>query len=134
MDTLDGAWRLVDSRAWNVEADRLAPIPYGRDPIGHLVLASGRMLLAVWYLDVHPTRHDEVALHSLGGRYLFDGAILDCQIEVASDAKLIGERRLRDVVMLGDDDMLWRPPARLYASQLERRELVWQRVWRNERE
>lgn len=130
MDALEGAWRLVDSRAWNVDVDRLAPMPYGTDPIGQLVFSRGRMLVALWHGEVDAGQQREPGLSSHGGRYTFDGSTLECGVVVASDADLIGTRQVRDVVMLGEDEMLWRPPARVYGTQLQRRELVWQRVWR----
>jgi hypothetical protein len=129
MDSLDGVWRLVDSRAWNESSDRLAPLPYGTDPIGQLVFSRGRMLISLWSWDADPGPQRPSVLSSYGGRYTFDGSTLECDVAVASDPRLISGSQVRAVVMLAGDEMLLRPPARCQGTQLERRELVWQRVW-----
>lgn len=130
MNVLEGIWRLVDSRAWNESAGRLAPVPYGTDPIGQLVLSRHRLLMSIWDAQLDGRQQREPLLSALGGQYVFDGLTLECEVAVASDPDLIGARRSRDVVLLGDDEMLWKPPTRVYGGKLERRELVWQRVWR----
>jgi hypothetical protein len=87
------------------------------------------MLLSVWHGHVDPLVPTGAVLHSFGGPYTFDGSRLECDVVVATDPRLIGIRHGREVVLLGDDEMLWQPPARIYGTQVERRELVWQRVW-----
>jgi hypothetical protein len=128
MDALEGIWRLVDSRAWNESTERLST-PYGAHPMGHIVFSRGRMLVALCKGDPNVGPDGDRSFSSHGGRYSFDGLILECEVDVASDRRRIGTRRVRDVVMMTENEMLWRPPSRLYGTKLERRELVWERVW-----
>jgi hypothetical protein len=131
MNPLEGLWRLVDSRSWHVGDDRLGPMPYGSNPIGQLSFSRDRMLLSVWHVAVDSALRTGAGLHSFGGPCTFDGSRLECDVVVATDPRLVGIRHGRAVVLLGDDEMLWQPPARIYGTQIERRELVWQRVWRD---
>lgn len=43
---LTGLWRLVESRGWD-EHGVLLRAPYGRQPMGHIQFAHGRMLAAL---------------------------------------------------------------------------------------
>jgi hypothetical protein len=128
MDPLIGIWRLIDSRAWDVQGNSL-PAPYGAHPLGQITFGNGRMLAALCNgdSDAGPKR----AYSSYGGPYSFDGTTLTVTVDVASDAKRIGGQQTREVVMTGDR-MLLRPPQRLYGDELQRRELVWERVWHPE--
>lgn len=48
IDPLEGIWRLVDSRAWVGQSDRLRPnAPYGWYPMGYIAFSEGHMLAAV---------------------------------------------------------------------------------------
>ncbi len=42
MDLLDGIWRLVDSRAWDEDANPLSA-PFGQNPMGQIMFSNGRM-------------------------------------------------------------------------------------------
>ncbi|WP_353621343.1 lipocalin-like domain-containing protein [Variovorax saccharolyticus] len=130
MEALDGIWRLVDSRAWNGITERLS-MPYGSHPVGQIAFSRGRMLVALCNGD-NDLGPDARSFNSYGGPYTFDGETLDCAVDVASDPQRVGSRQVRGVVMLSEDKLLLRPPAGLYGRKLERRELIWERVWRPE--
>jgi len=131
MDAIEGVWSLIDSRAWNESTNRLS-VPYASDPIGQLVFSRGRMLMSIWHGDGALGTHREPGFICYGGRYSFDGSSLECEVAVASDPCWIGGQQVRSIVMLGDVEMLWRLPARVYGTQLTRRELIWGRVCRAE--
>jgi len=131
MDALEGIWRIVDSRAWDERTDRLRPsAPYGWYPMGSIMFAQGRMLVALCNSDADVGPDEDRGFSSYGGRYSFDGSTLECAVDIASDCGRIGSRQVRSVLVLDERQILVRPPPRLYGSQLERRELVWERVWR----
>ena len=70
------------------------------------------------------------ATHSSdGGPCTFDGSTLDITVDIASDPRRIGTRRVRSVTMLSEQTMILRPPVGLHAGSLETRELIWGRVW-----
>ncbi len=126
MHKLDGMWRLVDSRAWN-EAGRLSA-PYGAHPMGQIMFMNGRMLAVLCKGDADAGASGYRSYSSYGGPYSFDGKTLETRVDVASDPQRIGGSQIREVLMVGEQ-MLLRPPQRMYAGSLERRELVWERVW-----
>jgi hypothetical protein len=128
MDTLDGIWRLVDSRAWSETTERLST-PYGACPMGTIVFAHGRMLAALCNGDRDDPPVGRRAYSSYGGPYTFDGTTLTTTVDMASDAERIGSSQVRTVVVVSDHEILLRPPTRLYDGAVERRELVWERVW-----
>ena len=128
MDLLIGIWRLVDSRAWDEQGASLAA-PYGAHPLGQIAFANGRMLAALCNGDSDIGAGGNRAFSSYGGPYEFDGATLTVQVDIASDPRRIGGRQTRGVVLAGDRIVL-SPPTRLYDGTMQRRELVWQRVWR----
>ncbi len=125
MDPLDGIWRLIESRAWD-EQNRLSA-PYGRHPIGQISFANGRTLAALCNGDHDVGAKGARSDSSYGGPYTFDGSTLETQVDIASDPARIGSRQIRGVVITGEQ-MLLRPPRRLYAGKLERRALVWERA------
>jgi len=126
MDALEGVWRLVESQAWDAQGKPL-PAPYGAHPMGQLTFRNGRMLAALCNGD---TAVDGRAYSSYGGAYTFDGEQLETVVDVASDPARIGSRQVRGVVFQGERQMLLRPPTRSYGSSTQRRELLWERVWR----
>jgi hypothetical protein len=93
------------------------------------MFSQGRMLTALCNGDAAVGTHGDNGFSSYGGRYSFDGAKLECVVDMASDPKRVGLHQVREVVMLGEDELLLRPPPRLYGTKLEKRELVWKRVW-----
>ena len=127
MDALDGIWRLVDSRASIEEIKRLLSAPYGVHPMGTIMILNGRMLSAVCNGDEEAWRGGGTS--SYGGPCTFDGSTLDITVDIASDPRRIGTRRVRSVTMLSEQTMILRPPVGLYAGSLETRELIWERVW-----
>jgi hypothetical protein len=127
MDALDGIWRLVESRAWDEQGNALSA-PYGAVPMGQLSFTNGRMLAALCNGDAE-TGAGQRTYSSYGGSYTFDGSTLETLVDVASDASRIGSRQRREVIPMGEQ-MLLRPPTRGYGGQVERRELLWERVWR----
>jgi hypothetical protein len=127
MDALDGIWRLVESRAWDEQGNALSS-PYGAVPMGQLSFTNGRMLAALCNGDAEAGTGQR-PYSSYGGRYTFDGSTLVTLVDVASDASRIGSSQRREVVAMGER-MLLRPPTRGYVGQVERRELLWERVWR----
>ncbi|WP_353506229.1 lipocalin-like domain-containing protein [Variovorax brevis] len=128
MEVLDGVWRLVDGRAWDEGNERLSA-PYGANPIGMITFANGRMLAALCNGDSQLRSGCSRNYSSYGGTYTFDGRTLNTLVDIASDPSRVGGVQTRGVVMLGVQ-MLLRPPIRLYGDVVQRRELVWERVWR----
>jgi hypothetical protein len=128
-DAVEGLWRLVESRAWDEHGHPVAA-PYGEHPIGHIAFANGRMLAALCNGDDEVGPGQGRGYSSYGGPYRFDGTTLEVAVDMASDPARIGGRQVRGVVMQGGDRMLLLPPPRLYGGSKQRRELVWQCVWR----
>lgn len=128
MDSIEGIWRLVESRAWDEHGNPLSA-PYGAHPIGQIAFSQWRMLAALCNGDADVGSAAPRQYSSYGGRYTFDGATLETVVDIASDPARIGSRQTRGVVMKGEQ-MLLRPPVREYGKALQRRELVWERVWR----
>lgn len=126
MDQLEGVWRLIDSRAIHERTGRLSA-PYGANPQGIMEFCNGRMLVALCSGDAHVCSDQGREFISYGGRYRFDGNTLSMDVDVASDPARIGSHRVRNIVMIGDQ-LILRPPPRLYGAALQRRELVWERV------
>lgn len=129
MDALEGIWRLVDSRAWDDGSERLSA-PYGAHPMGTIEFAQGRMLAVLCNGDLDVGSSGDRGFSSYGGPYTFDGTTLETTVDVASDLSRIGSRQVRTVVIMGEEQVLLRPPARLYGDKAQKRELIWQRVWR----
>jgi len=129
MDPLDGIWRLVDSRAWD-EDTKSWTAPYGAHPMGQIAFANGRMLAVLCNGDAAADITGQRNYSSYGGPYTFDGATLETLVDVASDTSRIGSTQVRGVTMMGEKQMLLRPPPRLYGGTVQRRELVWELVWR----
>ena len=125
-DQLEGLWRLAGSSAWD-EADNKLPTPYGALPMGTMTFAGGRMLAALCNGDAGIT---DRGFSSYGGPYTFDGKTLVTTVDIALDASRLGGQQIRGVVMQGADRMLMSPPPRLYGGKRERREIIWERVWR----
>jgi hypothetical protein len=126
MEQIEGVWRLIDSRAINEKTSRLSA-PYGANPQGIMEFCNGRMLVALCNGDTHIHPDKDREFSSYGGRYRFDGNTLSVDVDVASDIARIGSHRVRNIVMIGDQ-MILRPPPRLYGTALQRRELVWERA------
>ena len=129
MDPLVGIWRLVDSRAWDEQGNRL-PMPYGAHPIGQIAFSNGRTLAAVCNGDGDVGAGNKRAFSSYGGPYDFDGTTLTTHVDIASDPTRIGGKQTRGVIMIGEDRMVLHPPTRPYGGVVQRRELVWERIWR----
>jgi hypothetical protein len=127
MDRLEGIWRLIDSRAWDEHTERWVA-PYGARLIGLITFSHGRMLTALCNGELDLGPHRDRNYSSYGGPYTFDGSTLETLVDVASDASRIGSRKVLSVVMVGEE-MLLRPPARVYGNAVQLRELVWERVW-----
>lgn len=128
MDPLEGIWRLVDSRGWD-ESAQAWTAPYGAHPMGQIAFARGRMLAVLCNGDADAEICGTRNYSSYGGPYTFDGATLDTLVDVASDATRIGSHQRRAVVMMDGRQMLLRPPARRYGGTVQRRELIWERIW-----
>ena len=127
-DQFAGIWRLVECRAWDEHGNSLLG-PYGAHPFGQIMFGNGRMLSALCNGDTEAGQHHDRGFTSYGGPYSFDGSTLTTIVDVASDPQRIGSRQTRDVVITGEV-MLLRPHLRPYNGVLQRRELVWERVWR----
>lgn len=129
MDAFEGLWRLVQSRAWDERGNELAP-PYGRVPFGEMLFLGGRMLAAVCKDDPELMPGDSRGFSSYGGRYTFDGKTLVTHVDMSSDPQRIGGDQRRSMDVLDEQTILMHPPQRAYEGSIERRELLWQRVWR----
>jgi len=128
MDALEGLWRLVESHAWDESGNELAP-PYGRQPFGQIMFRSGRMLAALCNGDAELAAGQSRGFSSYGGPYRFDGQTLVTRVDMASDPQRIGGEQRRGVVIVDEQTILLRPPQREYGESVQRRELLWQRVW-----
>ena len=129
MGQLEGIWRLVDSRAWDEETQAWTT-PYGANPIGQIAFTRGRMLAVLCNGDNDPQPDGRREYSSYGGPYTFDGTTLETLVDVASDPGRIGSRQVRAVETMGAERMLLRPPVRAYGGAIQRRELIWERIWR----
>ena len=130
MDALEGLWRLVSSRAWDEQGSELPP-PYGSLPFGEMMFSGGRMLAALCNGDAQLPAGQGRGFSSYGGFYSFDGQTLITRVDMSSDAQRIGSEQRRGVVLLDENTAVLHPPARRYGSgTVQRRELLWQRVWR----
>lgn len=125
MVELQGLWRLEEAQAWDVDGRPLPP-PYGANPIGQIAFSGDRMLASLCNGDAVVTRRRDFMCY--GGVFTFDGGVLDCLVDIASDAHRIGQHEVRQVREVGKQIVL-RPPARMYGDRLEQRELLWSRVW-----
>ena len=128
MDPLTGIWRLIDSRAWDERGNRLSA-PYGEHPQGQIAFSNGRMLAALCNGDSDAGTNGSRAYSSYGGNYSFDGTTLTVVVDIASDQTRIGGKQTRGAVIT-DGKLVLHPPTRLYDGVMQRRELVWQRIWR----
>jgi Lipocalin-like domain len=130
MDALEGLWRLVEGRAWDAQGNDLPP-PYGSIPFGQIMFRGGRMLAALCNGDAQPAPGQDRGFSSYGGTYTFDGQMLVTKVDMASDPQRIGGEQRRGVRIIDRDTIVLLPPPREYAGgSVQRRELVWQRVWR----
>jgi hypothetical protein len=127
MVELEGIWRLVDSRAWD-EQTKSWSSPYGSHPIGQLTFSGGRMLAALCNGDEMLRTGVARNYSSYGGPFTFDGKTLETTVDMASDPTRIGSVQVRGVTV-SEGLMILKPPARLYGSTTQQRELVWERVW-----
>jgi hypothetical protein len=118
----------LESRSWDAAGAPLPP-PYGAQPLGQIAFGHGRMLAALCKGDVEPSARGPRACSSYGGTYTLVDGTLEVLVDMASDPGRIGGKQVREVELTGER-MLLRPPQRLYAGALERRELLWERVWR----
>jgi hypothetical protein len=130
MDALQGIWRLVDSRAWD-KRTKSWTAPYGANLMGQLTFSNGRMLSVACNGDAGAKGERQRNYSSYGGTYTFDGITLEALVDIASDPSRVGIRQARGIVMMGEQ-MLLRPPQRVYGDSVQRRELVWERIWRPE--
>lgn len=127
MPVLDGVWRLVECRAWDEQGNSI-PSPYGTHPMGQITFSQGRMLAALCNGDPQAPAAAPRTYSSYGGPYNFDGHTLETVVDVSSDPARIGSRQVRSVE--GDGTrMVMRPPQRTYGGSVQRRELVWERIW-----
>ncbi len=93
------------------------------------MFSNGRMLAALCNGDTEIAPGSSRSYSSYGGFYTFDGETLETTVDVASDPTRIGSRQVRGVEMIGERQMMLRPPSRLYGDKQERRELIWEHVW-----
>lgn len=124
---LEGIWRLVSSKAWDEHGKELPP-PYGPEPSGHISFANGRMLAALCRGEAQLPLDTGRSYSSYGGPYSIADDRLEVQVDVASDPARIGGSQVRRFT-LSDDELVLRPPLRLYGASREQRELRWRRVW-----
>lgn len=124
---LEGIWRLVEALAWDGEGRPLSP-PYGHAPIGTLQIQNRRMLAVLCNGDpaIDESRPREYV--SYGGPFDFDGSTLTTRVDLSARADWMGGLQVRDASLAGDRLVL-RPPLREYGGVLQKRELIWERVW-----
>jgi Lipocalin-like domain len=132
VNALEGLWRLVSGRAWDADGHELPP-PYGDLPFGQIMFRGGRMLAALCNGDAEVTTGNGRGFSSYGGFYTVEDQTLVTRVDVASDPQRVGGEQRREVVWIDDNTLMLRPPSRAYEGRgVERRELLWQRVWRPE--
>ena len=122
-----GTWRLIGTMGVD-DAGAALPPPYGSTPNGVVCFqADGRMYCVLCdgraELPADATRQ----FMSYAGNYTFDGTTLSTRVDASSDAGRVGGDQVR-IVRFEDDHMILAPPRRMFAGQMQRQELTWERV------
>lgn len=125
---LDGIWRLVEARAIDQHGQPLPP-PYGHAPLGTVQIQDGRMLAALCNGDAGLAPGSAREYVSYGGPCGFDGEQLTTEVDLSARPDWLGAPQIRQAELTGDRLVL-RPPLREYGGVMQRRELIWERVWR----
>jgi len=122
-----GTWRLIGTMGVD-DAGTALPAPYGPMPNGVVCFeAEGRMycVLCDGRAELPPGTPRQFM--SYAGNYSFDGTTLSTRVDASSDASRIGGDQLRSV-RFDDGKMVLAPPRRMFAGQMQRQELTWERV------
>lgn len=125
---LDGIWRLVEARAIDQHGQPLPP-PYGHEPLGTVQIQNGRMLAALCNADATLASGAAREYVSYGGSCHFDGEQLTTEVDLSARRDWLGAPQIREAELTGERLVL-RPPLREYGGVMQRRELIWERVWR----
>ena len=127
MRDIVGTWRLVAATAHDAQGKPMAA-PYGPKMMGRVTFnADGRMMAVL--CDGRPALPDGMARDyaSYCGNYVFDGSRLVTRVDSASDPARLGTDQVRDVRFEGER-MILRPPPRPLGSDMQHRELYWERI------
>jgi len=124
---LDGIWRLVEARSCDAQGRALPP-PYGVMPLGMVQIQNGRMLAALCNADDLSGSDAAREYVSYGGPCQFDGERLITAVDLSARVDWLGGEQVREAELSGDRLVL-RPPLREYGGVVQRRELIWERVW-----
>jgi hypothetical protein len=92
-------------------------------------IQRGRMLAALCNADDLPGSDAVREYVSYGGPCQFDGERLVTTVDLSARADWLGGEQVREAELSGDR-LILRPPLREYGGVVQRRELVWERVWR----
>lgn len=125
---LDGIWRLIEASSRDAEGRELPP-PYGVRPLGMVQIQNGRMLAALCNADDLASPDAAREFVSYGGPCQFDGERLVTSVDLSARTDWLGGEQVREAELSGDR-LILRPPLREYGGVVQRRELVWERVWR----
>ena len=124
---LDGIWRLVQAVAWDAQGQSLPP-PYGESPMGTVQIQGGRMLAVLCDGDARIDSDRPREYVSYGGPCEFNEAQLVTRVDLSARPDWLGGLQVRDASLEGDRLVL-RPPLREYGGVLQKRELIWERIW-----
>src|SRR5262245_38093391 len=122
-----GTWNLVGTVGVADDGTVLAP-PYG--PIANGVVcfqADGRMYCVLCDGRAELPAGTPRQFMSYAGNYTFDGTTLSTRVDASSDASRVGGDQVRTVRFEGGR-MVLAPPRRMFAGQMQRQELTWERV------
>jgi len=122
-----GTWRLIGTMGVD-DTGKALPPPYG--PIANGVVcfqADGRMYCVLCDGRTELPAGTPRQFMSYAGNYTFDGTTLSTKVDASSDASRVGGDQVRTVRFEGRH-MLLAPPRRMFAGQMQRQELTWERV------
>ena len=122
-----GTWRLIGTLGVSDDGKTLPP-PYGPIPNGVVCFqADGRMYCVLCDGRAELPTDMGRQFMSYAGNYSFDGATLSTRVDASSDASRVGGDQVRSV-RFEDGRMVLAPPRRMFAGQMQRQELTWERV------
>ena len=122
-----GTWRLIGTMGVDDTGKPLPP-PYGPIPNGVVCFqADGRMYCVLCDGRAELPADAPRQFMSYAGNFTFDGTTLSTRVDASSDASRVGGDQVRTVSFEGGR-MTLAPPRRMFAGQMQRQELTWERV------
>jgi hypothetical protein len=125
--TIVGTWRLIGTLGVD-DGGKALPPPYGPVPNGVVCFQSdGRMYCVLCDGRAALPADTPRQFMSYAGNYSFDGTTLSTRVDASSDTSRVGGDQVR-AVRFEDGRMVLAPPRRIFAGQMQRQELTWERV------